>query len=80
MRPLTINLSEGSKRPHFSDEDISIDELRGNGAAVGVSASAFGKMLREARVISTFDLRDPAEVARARSIGRRLGRRKSRRS
>src|SRR4051812_31065414 len=79
MRPLTTDLSEGSKRPYFLwDEDISIDELR----KLLRSGSAFkrdrllGKMLREARDIDVWGFVTPEEVARALpSIGRRVGRR-----
>ena len=79
MRPLTTNLSEGSKRPYFLwDEDISIDELNQKlreGSAYE-RERLLGKMLREARDIDVWTFVTPDEVARALpSLERRLGRR-----
>jgi hypothetical protein len=79
MRPLTTDLTEGSKRPYFLwDEDISIDELRERlrTGSPYERERLLGKMLREARDIDVWHFVTPAEVARALpSVGRRVGRR-----
>lgn len=80
MRPLTIDLSEGDKRPYFLwDEDISVDELKialRNGPEAQ-RLRLLGKMLREARDIDVWRFVTPQEVARALpSLSRRLGRRR----
>jgi hypothetical protein len=81
MRPLTTNLSEGSKRPYFLwDEDGSIDELKAvmrNGPESD-RLRLLGKMLRESRDIDVWTFVSPEEVARALpELGRRLGRRRA---
>jgi hypothetical protein len=80
MRPLTLDLSDGSKRPYFFwDEDVSIDELK-SALRDGPSAlreRLMGKMLREARDIDVWRFMTPVEVARALpALGRRLGKRR----
>jgi hypothetical protein len=81
MRPLTVDLSNGDKRPYFFwDEDVTIDELK----AVMVDGPEpeklrlLGKMLREARDTDVWLFVTPGEVARALpSLSRRLGRRRA---
>jgi hypothetical protein len=79
MRPLTIDLSDDSKRPYFLwDEDITIAELREHlkSGPADERERLLGKMLREARDIDVWYFVTPADVARALpSVERRLGRR-----
>jgi hypothetical protein len=80
MRPLTLTLSEGSKRPYFFwDEDVSIDELKAvlRDGPPDERERLLGKMLREARDIDVWRFTTPEEVARALpTLGRRLGKRR----
>jgi hypothetical protein len=79
MRPLTVDLSEGAKRPYFLwDEDVSIDELRQmlRAGPEPERMRLMGKMLREARDTDVWRFLTPEDVAGALpSLGRRLGRR-----
>ncbi|MGO9834902.1 MAG: hypothetical protein ACLP1X_11850 [Polyangiaceae bacterium] len=81
MRPLTVHLSEGDKRPYFLwDEDVSIDELRAvmRGGPETERLRLLGKMLREARDTDVWLFVTPQEVARDLPVlGRRLGRRRA---
>lgn len=81
MRPLTVQLSEGAKRPYFLwDEDVSIDELRGvmRHGPEPERLRLLGKMLREARDTDVWLFVSPEDVAGALpSLGRRLGRRRA---
>ena len=80
VRPMTIDLTEGDKRPYFLwDEDITIDELKAvlrHGPQVQ-RLRLLGKMLREARDIDVWRFVTPQEVAVALpALSRRLGRRR----
>jgi hypothetical protein len=79
MRPLTLDLRDGTRRPYFLwDEDVTIDELRAalHGADAALRDRLLGKMLREARDSDVWSFVSPNEVAEALPrIGRRLGRR-----
>jgi hypothetical protein len=81
MRPLTVDLFEGAKRPYFLwDEDVSIDELKAvmRRGPEPERLRLLGKMLREARDTDVWLFVTPEEVARALpALGRRLGRRRA---
>jgi hypothetical protein len=77
---MTIDLSEGTKRPYFLwDEDVSIDELK-TALREGPEAQRLrllGKLLREARDLDVWQFVTPKEVALALpALSRRLGRRR----
>jgi hypothetical protein len=81
IRSLTVDLTEGAKRPYFLwDEDVSIDELKGIMLA-GPEPDRLrlmGKMLREARDLDVWTFVAPRDVALALpALGRRLGRRRA---
>jgi hypothetical protein len=79
MRPLTLDLRDGTRRPYFLwDEDVSIDELRAalHGTDAALRDRLLGKMLREARDSDVWSFVSPNEVAEALPrLARRLGRR-----
>ncbi len=81
MRPLTIDLAQGDKRPYFLwDEDVSVDELQAvlRSGPEPERLRLMGKMLREARDIDVWKFVAPPDVARALPVlGRRLGRRRA---
>jgi hypothetical protein len=81
MRPLTVDLSEGAKRPYFLwDEDVSVDELRQilHAGPEHERTRLLGKMLREARDTDVWRFVTPEDVASALpSLRRRLGRRRA---
>ena len=81
MRPLTLELGEGSLRPYFLwDEDLSIDELKARlrGDDENERFRVMAKLLREARDIDVWQFVTPEQVAAALPrIRHRLGRRRA---
>lgn len=79
MRPLTLDMEAGDRRPYFLwDEDISVAELRAilSGPPGHERDRLLGKMLREARDLDVWKLVTPRDVnAALPRIERRIGRR-----
>jgi hypothetical protein len=80
MRPLTIDLTDETRRPYFLwDEDVTIGELRAalHGRDPYERFRLLAKLLREARDTDVWAFVTPEEVADALpSIAHRLGRRR----